>query len=364
MDLKVGNTLVTSLHENKGFKWAFTDREDAMNNLINGRYYAVIVIPNDFSNQLLSIIGGEVESATLEYYSNEKSNPIAPKITGKGASTIQQKINNEFSQTIYSIILKTASNLLNSSTVDNAASFGKTLIGVLSNAGNSIENISYEIDIIKVEVQSLKATVEEIKEELPSSSSDLFNKLRDYLDNASLNVDSSISLLKVLKGFLPTDVYNDFMTLLTDTKSSINNGYKIINDAAVTSDSLIATLNSLTDVISDLDYQLSALQDTFKTISGDFDSTRQRLSLITSSSSVEDIRKIIGEDPNKFATLITTPVLMERNVVFPMPNNAASMSGFYIAICIWVGALLLAALMMAELTKKRKEEYADLNLKN
>ena len=148
-----------------------------MNNLINGRYYAVIVIPNDFSNQLLSIIGGEVESATLEYYSNEKSNPIAPKITGKGASTIQQKINNEFSQTIYSIILKTASNLLNSSTVDDAHYLGKTLMGVFSGACDSIDNVVSEIGLIKVETDTLKSTIEQIQRELPTSGSATFEEL-------------------------------------------------------------------------------------------------------------------------------------------------------------------------------------------
>lgn len=366
VDLKVGNNLVTGLHENKGFKWVFTDFDDAMNNLKNGSLYAVIVIPEDFSNQLLSIIGGEAEAATLQYYSNEKSNPIAPKITGKGASAIQQKINNEFSTTIYSIILKTASNLLNSSTVDNAASLGKTLIGVLSNAGSSMDNICSEIDIIKVELQSLISTIEDIKEELPSSSSSIFSELHAYLNNALDELNSTKELIELLhkERIISDDIYNEYMKVLSDAESSINAGNKIIDDAASTSDSLLATLDSLTEVMSDLDTQLSSMKDTFSTISGDFDSARERLSLITSSTSVEDIRKIIGEDPNKFATLITTPVMMERNAVFPMANNAASMSGFYIAICIWVGALLLAALLKSELSRKREEEFKKKGLKN
>lgn len=368
VDLRVGNTLVTSLHENKGFKWVFTDREDAMNNLINGRYYAVIVIPNDFSNQLLSIIGGEVESATLEYYSNEKSNPIAPKITGKGASTIQQKINNEFSQTIYSIILKTASNLLNSSTVDDAHYLGKTLMGVFSGACDSIDNVVSEIGLIKVETDTLKSTIEQIQRELPTSGSATFEELHWYIDNALREINSTIdtytSLRSILVEILGEERYNHYLDMLNSIKVSVESANRIVDDAARTSDELSATLSSLTDVLNDLDTQLTSMQETFGLISGDFSGARDRLSLITSSSSVEDIRKIIGEDPNKFATLITTPVLMERNVVFPMPNNAASMSGFYIAICIWVGALLLAALMMAELSKKRKEDYKSLKLKN
>ena len=334
MDIKVGNTLVTSLHENKGFKWAFTDFDDAMTKLKDGTYYAVIVIPKDFSTQLLSIIGGEVESANLEYYSNEKSNPIAPKITGKGASTIQQKINNEFSTAIYSIILKTASNLLNSSTVDDASSLGKTLIGVLSGARDSMDNVISEISLIKLELNTLKETVDQIQKELPSSGSTLFENIKNYLDNSKQELLSSKELIEQLKFIIPDQLYNDYITLINNLLSSIDNCYNIVNNAARTSDDLSATLVSLSDVLNDLDEQLSSMQDTFTLISGDFNSARERLTLITTSTSVDDLRKIIGEDSNKFATLITTPVLMERNVVFPMANNAASMSGFYIAICI------------------------------
>lgn len=211
VDLKVGNNLVTGLHENKGFKWAFTDFDDAMYKLQNGTYYAVIVIPQDFSNQLLSIIGGEAESATLQYYSNEKSNPIAPKITGKGASAIQQKINNEFSATIYSIILKTASNLLNSSTVDNASNLGKTLIGIFSGARDSFENINSEINMIKIETDTLNSTIEQLKKELPGSGSEIYWKLHEYLDTANAEIDGAIETLKLIKDLLTEEDYIKYM---------------------------------------------------------------------------------------------------------------------------------------------------------
>lgn len=364
MDLRLGNDLVTSLHANKGFKWSFTDYDDAMTKLKNGTYYAVIVIPKDFSTQLLSIIGGEVESANLEYYSNEKSNPIAPKITGKGASAIQQKINNEFSTEIYSIILKSASNLLNSSTVDDASHLGKTLIGVLSGARDSIDNVVSEINVIRVEVSTLSSFVEQIQRELPTSGSDIFNELHAYLDNASSEVQLTREMLETVRPYIDEDLYNEYAALLDNIQGSITNANKIVDNAASTSDDLNSTLTSLSGVLIELDEQLSSMQDTFNIISGDFNSARDRLSLITSSATVDDLRKIIGEDANKFATLITTPVLMERNVVFHMANNAASMSGFYIAICIWVGSLLLAALLKSELSRKREEELKKRGLKN
>ena len=62
----------------------------------SGKYYAAIVIPDNFSESLLSILSGDIKQPKLDYYINEKKNAIAPKITDTGASTIQHEINDTF----------------------------------------------------------------------------------------------------------------------------------------------------------------------------------------------------------------------------------------------------------------------------
>ena len=61
-----------------------------------GDYYAAIVIPEDFSEDLVSILSGKIESPRIEYYLNEKKNAIAPKVTDTGAATIQQQVDETF----------------------------------------------------------------------------------------------------------------------------------------------------------------------------------------------------------------------------------------------------------------------------
>ncbi len=66
----------------------------------SGKYYAAIVIPDNFSESLLSILSGDIKQPKLDYYINEKKNAIAPKITDTGAGTIQQEINDTFSSSV------------------------------------------------------------------------------------------------------------------------------------------------------------------------------------------------------------------------------------------------------------------------
>lgn len=105
-EIDVGKNLVDNLKKDTNFNWHFVDRKEAMEELEYGNYYAVIVVPEDFSETLGSVVKAEPEKATMEYYVNEKINAIAPKITDKGASVIVEEISSEFISTVNGIIFE------------------------------------------------------------------------------------------------------------------------------------------------------------------------------------------------------------------------------------------------------------------
>mgnify|MGYP002564963562 CR=1 FL=1 len=79
----------TDREENLG--WEFVNSDYARNGLENGKYYATIEIPSNFSEDLASILSKKTTKAKIIYSVNEKINAIAPKITDKGASSIQSR---------------------------------------------------------------------------------------------------------------------------------------------------------------------------------------------------------------------------------------------------------------------------------
>ena len=93
---------------------------EAVEGVRSGKYYAAIVIPNNFSESLLSVLSGKLNTPELEYYINEKANAIAPKITSTGASTIQSQINSTFS----SVAAESVSDVVKNSVTDVADAVG------------------------------------------------------------------------------------------------------------------------------------------------------------------------------------------------------------------------------------------------
>lgn len=91
--INVGEELVLSLKENTDFEWVFVMPDELRTGVHNGTYYAGIIIPHNFSESVVSIVSGNPHSAELEYIVNEKSNPVAAKLTDAAAKEVYNKLN-------------------------------------------------------------------------------------------------------------------------------------------------------------------------------------------------------------------------------------------------------------------------------
>lgn len=103
-DIEVGNELIDTLKDNDSMDWKFLGHDEAMDKLEKGDLFAIVLIPEDFSQKLGSVVKAQPEKATVEYYVNEKLNAIAPKITEKGASVIVEDISSNFISTVNGVI--------------------------------------------------------------------------------------------------------------------------------------------------------------------------------------------------------------------------------------------------------------------
>lgn len=161
--IDVGEKLVSALRSNDQLGWTFTSRHDAVEGVRSGEYYAAIVIPQSFSRDMMTLFSPQIHHAKITYYTNAKQNPMAPIITGKGATTVRDQINQTFTKTMTSVALDVASAMSSAlrtdeartsldsfvKNVDAAASQARSLSGVigaysavLSSAGDVVDAAS------------------------------------------------------------------------------------------------------------------------------------------------------------------------------------------------------------------------------
>ena len=107
IELNVGDIIISNLKENKTIGWVFTDTaQEAIAGVHSGDYYAALVIDEEFSDNMISFLSGDIENPVITYYENEKKNAIAPKITAKVKTTIEREVDHAFVSTVAQALLK------------------------------------------------------------------------------------------------------------------------------------------------------------------------------------------------------------------------------------------------------------------
>lgn len=163
--INIGDQVIENLHKNKQLGWKFVDsKKELEEGVKSGKYYAGIYLPKDFSTDLLSFTTGDIKKPKIEYSINEKINAIAPKITGKGATSLQSQISDEFIKTASSTLISTF-NEIGYDLDSNLVSITKVKNMILS----TDDNLG-EIDSYAQEVVDLQGKMPELKEKLAKAN--------------------------------------------------------------------------------------------------------------------------------------------------------------------------------------------------
>ncbi|EQB3100197.1 YhgE/Pip family protein [Clostridium botulinum] len=163
--INVGEELVNKLKINKNIGWKFVDEKEAEKGVKYGKYYASIMIPEDFSYKILSITRDKQEKPTLIYSVNEKSNAVAPKITSKGVTTIQSEVTKTFVKTVNGIIFEMFNKL--GIELEKGKPKLKDLMNMIFYVNDKIPEINASIDKLEKGAITLEEFIEKINKDIP-----------------------------------------------------------------------------------------------------------------------------------------------------------------------------------------------------
>lgn len=72
-NVNMGKEMEEYLKDNKAMKWIFTDEEDAKLKVDQSKFYGAIIIPQDFSKNVTTIMEKDaIKKPTLDFYVNHK----------------------------------------------------------------------------------------------------------------------------------------------------------------------------------------------------------------------------------------------------------------------------------------------------
>lgn len=111
-ELQLGNELVTKLKESKEFNFHFVNKENGYDGLEKQKYYMLIEIPKQFSNDATTLLDENPEKLELKYVPNESYNFLSAQIgetaIEKIKASLSEKITETYAETMFTNITELA----------------------------------------------------------------------------------------------------------------------------------------------------------------------------------------------------------------------------------------------------------------
>ncbi len=480
--INAGEQVVSALRANDRFDWQFVTEQQATDGVDSGEYYAAMIIPKSFTADLMTVFSDHITDSTIIYYSNEKENAIAQRVTSTGASTLQETIDQTFTETVADVVLSATSDLTNfmsgegvldyartlesrlGSTVDEtvaaadqAASYADLMAStaslvrasaeVLGQAGDAPDAVVPLIDQARGGLADATSALEEAESagdsamssanascdslqqatdtafatmaDDPAVAADMltaaagdvqgleqtYRALRDQLSAADPNsaalpaVDQAISDLQLLdqrlqqaSGALASssgsvdEARQKVQESLNQARDSLASSQEVYqstlkgeldsladNLQAVgadteslatslkeTASSLGNSADSLSQNLTDAETALRRTADTLTTTADELSRARDDLAAALDSGDVQEVRRIIGDNPSSVARFLSAPTQIVTHPVYPMDNNGSAMSPFYTSLCLWIGAIFMVALMSVQVSAQRQRQVREI----
>lgn len=195
-----GQKLIKSIKNSKKLKLNEVSKEDAEDGLFEGKYYAMITIPESFSSDMESASEPKKHHATITYSPNQKANFLASQIINSVVNAVEKSLDNEVNS---AIVEKLSDNIEEVpeklDTISNGFSKLKEGTSKLNEGGISLRNgtdtLSYNYNKFNSGISELNNATTKLKDGADKISSGLKNA-KDASAQIKGAVDSKISELQ------------------------------------------------------------------------------------------------------------------------------------------------------------------------
>lgn len=272
-----------------------------------------------------------------------------------------------------------------------------SLSGDASAAEQSLNGLAGEVQTIIDRYTAFRDSLQQISDALPESLQLIKEQLgsvigklntsiaqqegvRDKLNEAADKISQSVqdagtyqSELKALAEQSAGQISSVQADYEQNVKGKLDELFGTLGNTNDAVSSILARLNESTQGIENLsgsaasdlgklktalDTSVSLLEESSAKIS----EVRQKLESAAQDGDFQTLKDVLTNSPDVVSEFIAAPVKMETKDLYPVENYGSAMAPFYSTLSIWVGGIILVAMMKVTLSEERKKELG--NVKN
>ncbi len=468
-----GEDIMDELAGNDKVDWQFVDSADeAIEGVESGKYYAALVVQNNFTYNMYNMFVNTTEEPTLIFYQNQKKNPVANKISDTIVTTVQSNINEEFVKVMTKTIFEDVNDMYDDIEEEGGVD---AFIDKLDNLNNNLIDYQKTIDdvikgnaVLSSNIANATDDVEDLESRTKNSAGSLSeaggslqqsqNTLNAYKDQMNLTIDTMLTMLNTMENQLKqaqlsgdidqmadvceqtlkdTKQLNKDITAISQSIANQNNNQDVVDTLQQLSDAVDALqkilekanidgkydsvsqqikdaeasmisdidkaianitstrntinnqlvpqlntcvdnledvignastiMNNMSGVLNSMGSVFGSLQTTLSTSDKSLEKTKEALSKISDkltkaidkARSVQEDERVealvdtLTGDPDMYGEFFSEPVEIESVAVYPIENYGSAVAPFYTVLSVWVGVIIMAAIIKVKVTKSK-----------
>lgn len=244
------------------------------------------------------------------------------------------------------------------------------------------------MDSVSSTISSISTFLKDAGTTLSDINTDIIPAVPGLLNNTKGILETALTYLQKYQKQLPAvgNEIHDANQLLNGNMSNIITGINLTNDfynndyptlkkklATATffvqyqlpqiENELTTTLNLVNSKTPELEQALSTANDFIENdwpqLKKDIHHSASLLKKGEKNVDLDALIKLMKSDANKESDFFSNPVKLKQDNLYDVPNYGSASAPFYLALCIWVGALLLSSVFTVhfELNERQKQRY-------
>lgn len=466
----MGESVLEGLKDNKSINWVFTGSTDkAIKGVESGKYYAAIVIGENFSRNMYDLKSALTDNeSTVTYYKNAKTNAIAVKITDTAAETVQNNVKVQYLKVLFQTVFTKGQELGDdideeqavnaviaqltdlskslrhySNSVGQFVSDSSSISYVLSGIGSSTANASAALSGSQATLNSAQAAVTNAQtsidqlangldgklaeleadldavtdalnklasSEVLNGSIELHNQMVDNAKNAAANLQTHLESLRailpensalsgtayvantldaliertkqmqnqldllynnasfvedaanitgacadtvsLMRSMITNQLKTGIDMMLTNLSSTLNMMSPLISSLGITLDDIAPVVESAGDTLSYVSSAMTRLQSLMTRVADACDDLLVKINEGTADERLQTLITVLNGNAEKYAEFLSSPVSVTEETIYPVASYGDAMTPFYSALAIWVGGVVLTAILKVEAEPK------------
>ena len=216
---------------------------------------------------------------------------------------------------------------------------------------DAVTSINQKIQLAIDRQTAIRDKINAAAEALPAATANA-SELKSELDTLIAQATSSVTEVKTT---YENNVKGNLDSLSANLDSTTGSISSMLGDLDKSIQNIASVTGSASDGLTGLQKTLSNSAELLNEASGKLTSLAATLSS-EDSKDLSAVTNLLSEDPETIASFLSSPVKLDEKKIYPIENYGSAMTPFYSTLAIWVGAVVMAAMLkvtVADSTKKK-----------